>query len=46
MKTIAFWHEYPGQTPEPPKPSQSNDTEAVMLVWFVFVLVMALTAGK
>jgi hypothetical protein len=39
MKTIAFWHEYPGSQPEPEKP-KDFDGATVMIWTFVFCLLI------
>jgi hypothetical protein len=39
MKTLAFWHEYPGSQPEPEKP-KDFDGATVMIWTFVFCLLI------
>lgn len=44
MKTLAFWHEYPGSHPEPEKPVVIDESVAVWAL-FIFMLTLIATQG-
>jgi len=41
MKTLAFWHEYPGSQPEPDKPVE---VDATVVLWSFYFILMAIFA--
>jgi len=44
MKTLAFWHEYPGSQPEPDKPVEVDATVILWAIYF-FLITMVATGG-